>query len=130
VADKGWKREFEDPIPLPDGRRLVTLLDAGEYITTLSKAEQQLDEWQTAIEALMLCSRGGDTMLARIGVMKALNRHVERVFNPDLKETHWGKRKLKRTNDRADLRRYEQASRRSEPPKGSRRSGRRRSLIS
>jgi hypothetical protein len=35
-------------------------------------------------------------MLARIGVMKALNRHVERVFNPDAKEHHWGKRKLKR----------------------------------
>ena len=35
-------------------------------------------------------------MMARIGVMKALNRHVERVFNPDRKETHWGKRKLKR----------------------------------
>jgi hypothetical protein len=31
--------------------------------------------------------------------MKALNRHVERVFNPDRKETHWGKRKLKRDND-------------------------------
>jgi hypothetical protein len=28
--------------------------------------------------------------------MKALNRHVEWVFNPDRKETHWGKRKLKR----------------------------------
>jgi len=35
-------------------------------------------------------------MMARIGVMKALNRHVERVFNPDRKETHRGKRKLKR----------------------------------
>jgi hypothetical protein len=91
-----WSTPFEDPIPLPNGRVLVTLLDAGEYITTLSKAEQQLDEWQTAIEVLMLCSRGGDPMLARIGVMKALNRHVERVFNPDRKETHWGKRKLKR----------------------------------
>jgi hypothetical protein len=28
--------------------------------------------------------------------MKALNRHVERVFNPDRKEIHWEKRKLKR----------------------------------
>jgi hypothetical protein len=79
VADKGWKSEFEDRIPLQDGRMLVTLLDAGEYITTLPKAEQQLDEWQAAIEALMLCSRGGHAMLARIGVMRALNRHVERV---------------------------------------------------
>jgi hypothetical protein len=49
------------------------------------------------MEALILVAmRGGPTMLARIGVMKALNRHVERVFNPDRKETHWGKRKLKR----------------------------------
>jgi hypothetical protein len=44
----------------------------------------------------MLVSRSGPTMMARIGVMKALNRHVERVFNPDRKDTHWGKRKLKR----------------------------------
>jgi hypothetical protein len=43
----------------------------------------------------MLVSRSGPTMMARIGVMKALNRHVERVFNSDRKETHWGKRKLK-----------------------------------
>jgi hypothetical protein len=96
MADQGCQRKFEDPIPLPDGRMLVTLLDAGEYITTLPKAEQQLDEWQTAIEVLMLVSRSGPTMMARIGVMKALNRHVERVFNPDRKDTHWGKRKLKR----------------------------------
>jgi hypothetical protein len=54
-----WSASFEDPIILPDGRKLLTLKDAGEYITTLPKAEQQLDEWQTAIEALMLCSRGG-----------------------------------------------------------------------
>ena len=44
----------------------------------------------------VLCSRGGPTMMARIGVMKALNRHVVREFNPDRKDHHWGKRKLKR----------------------------------
>jgi len=33
--------------------------------------------------------------MARIGVMSALNRNVERVFNPDRKDTHWRKRKLK-----------------------------------
>ena len=96
MADKGWKRKFEDPIPLPTGRQLLTLKDAADYVTKLPKKETDLAEWQTAIEVLMLCSRGGDPMLARIGVMKALNRHVERVFNPDRKETHWGKRKLKR----------------------------------
>jgi hypothetical protein len=38
TSKTGWKREFEDPIARPDGRMLVTLLDAGEYITTLPKA--------------------------------------------------------------------------------------------
>jgi hypothetical protein len=45
---------------------------------------------------LLVVEQNGPTMFARIGVMTALNRNVERVFNPDRKETHWGKRKLKR----------------------------------
>jgi hypothetical protein len=60
-------------------------------------ADHQLDEWQAAIESLMLVVElGGPTMLARIGVMRALNRHVERVFDSSRKDTHWEKRKLKR----------------------------------
>jgi hypothetical protein len=35
-------------------------------------------------------------MQARVGMLRALNRNVERVFNSSRKETHWGKRKLKR----------------------------------
>jgi hypothetical protein len=31
-------------------------------------------------------------MFARSGTMPALNRNVVRVFNPDRKEAHWGKR--------------------------------------
>jgi len=54
----------------PNGRALVTLEDAGAYITELPKADHQLDEWQAAIESLMLVVElGGPTMLARIGVM-------------------------------------------------------------
>jgi hypothetical protein len=49
------------------------------------------------MEALILVATlGGPTMFARIGVVRALNRHVVREFNPDRKDTHWGKRKLKR----------------------------------
>ena len=49
------------------------------------------------MEALILVAEtAGPTMLARIGVMRALKRHVERVLNPDRKETDWDKRKLKR----------------------------------
>jgi len=35
-------------------------------------------------------------MFARIGFMQALNRDHVRVFNLDRKDTHRGKRKLKR----------------------------------
>ena len=92
-----WSTPFEDPIDLPNGRKLVTLRDAATYITKLPKAEHTAPEWQAAMEALILVADlGGPTMFARIGVMRALNRHVERVFNPDRKDHHWGKRKLKR----------------------------------
>jgi hypothetical protein len=92
-----WSRSFDETIPLPRGRQLVTLKDAGSYITKLPKAEHTAPEWQAAMEALILvATRGGPTMLARIGVMRALNRHVERVFSPSRKDPHWGRRKLTR----------------------------------
>jgi hypothetical protein len=92
-----WSRKFDDPITLGKGRQLVTLKDAGTYITKLPKAEHSAPEWQAAMEALILVATlGGPTMFARIGVMRALNRHVERVFDPSRKETHWGRRKLAR----------------------------------
>jgi hypothetical protein len=60
------------------------------------RGKAALPEWQAAIEALMLVADlGVPTMFARIGVMKALHRHVERAFNPDRKDHHWGKRTLK-----------------------------------
>ena len=91
-----WSTPFEDPIALPGGRKLITLKDAADYITALPKKESDLPEWQTAIEVLMLCSHGGPTMMARIGVMRALNRHKVREFNPNRKDPRWGRRKLKR----------------------------------
>jgi hypothetical protein len=95
-SPQGWKRPFDDPIPLPRVRQLVTLKDAANYIQKLPKVEQDLEEWQAAVEALLLVVElNGPTMMARIGVLTALNRHVVRVFNPDRKDT-LGKRKLKR----------------------------------
>lgn len=98
MTERGGRRPFEDPIDL-GGRKLVTLLDAGEYIASLPKKEHAAPEWQAAIEALILVAeRGGPTMFARIGVMRALNRHRHYVpeLNPTGKEPHWGRRKLKR----------------------------------
>ena len=92
-----WSRRFEDPIPLPDGRTLLTLREAADYITKLKKSEQKLNEWQTAIHCLIGAAEGCEPVIhARIGVLRALNRHHVREFNPDRKDTHWGKRKLKR----------------------------------
>jgi hypothetical protein len=77
---KGWTRAFDDPIPLPRGGAPTTLMDAGDYITKLPKAEHAMPEWQAAIKALILVAEhGGATTFARIGIMRALNRHVEVV---------------------------------------------------
>jgi hypothetical protein len=70
-----WGARFDDPIALANGRKLLTLQDAATHITNLPKRESDLPEWQAAIEALMfVADRGGPTMFARIGVMRALNR--------------------------------------------------------
>jgi hypothetical protein len=36
-VERGWKLEFEEPIPLPRGRQLVKLKDAATYIMKLPK---------------------------------------------------------------------------------------------
>jgi hypothetical protein len=92
-----WDQPFFDPIELPKGKKLVTLRDAANYVMKLPKAEHDAAEWQAAMEALLLVAESdGPTMFARIGVMRALNRHVEREFDPSRKDTHWGRRKLAR----------------------------------
>jgi hypothetical protein len=48
-----WKCRLDEPIPLPRGRQLITLEDAGTYITRLPKAEHTAPEWQT----VMSCRR-------------------------------------------------------------------------
>jgi hypothetical protein len=45
---------------------------------------------------MLVAELGGPAMFARIGIMRALNRHVERVFDPSRKDKHWGRRKLAR----------------------------------
>jgi hypothetical protein len=73
---RGWDRAFDDPTALPDGNELRTLRDAGNFIAKLAKAEHDAPEWETAIRALMLVvEHGGDTLLPRIGIMRALRRH-------------------------------------------------------
>jgi len=61
-----WSTRFDEPIPLPNGRTLVTLQDAGTYITRLPKAEHEAPEWQAAMEALILIATvGGPGIMAQ-----------------------------------------------------------------
>ena len=93
----GWARQFDEPITLPKVKPPVTLRDAANFIIALPKAEHNAPEWQAAMEALILVAeRGGPTMFARIGVMRGLNRRVERSFNSSRRDKKWGKPKLKR----------------------------------
>jgi hypothetical protein len=72
-----WSRPFFDPIELPDGRRLLTLRDAAEFITELPAEVHDLPQWQTAMTVLLLSvehgQTGADPMLARIAMTRALN---------------------------------------------------------
>jgi hypothetical protein len=66
-----WDQRFFDPITVPGRKLLVTLRDAAEYNTRLPHAEHAAEEWQAAMEALMLVAElGGPTMFARIGIMR------------------------------------------------------------
>jgi hypothetical protein len=82
VLREGWGRAFDDPIALPNGRKLNTLRDAASYITGLPEKMHKRDHWQTAMQALMLCAErgqaGADPMLARIAVARAPPRRKPR----------------------------------------------------
>jgi hypothetical protein len=91
-AIKGWSIPFEDPVP-----GMTTLRDAANCIQKLPKAKQAEPHWQAAVAALILAAEGkGPLLHARVGMLRAMNHGVERVFRTDRKATHWGKRELKR----------------------------------
>ena len=62
AVEQSWKRPSNDPIPLPRGGQLVTLEGRRQLHHKLPKAVHEVPEDD-----------------ARIGVMRALNRNVERV---------------------------------------------------
>jgi hypothetical protein len=69
-----WSRAFHVPIPLPDGRTLRTLRDAGDYIQELPRATHQRPEWKIAAEMLLEAVEGkGPLMFAEIAMRKAVN---------------------------------------------------------
>ena len=70
-----WGARFDDPIALANGRKLLTLQDAADYIMQLPEDLQHETHWQTAIETLINAAEtgGGWVMFARIAMLRALN---------------------------------------------------------
>jgi len=68
-----WSLKFNEPIAKPNGSKLRTLRDAGEYVTALPKADQAKPHWRTAARELMMAAEpGGIVMLAEIAMRRAL----------------------------------------------------------
>ena len=93
-----WDSRFTEPIVLPDGVKLASLRQAIAHLgKTIPRAEHDMRAVLTAAEVLTYAAeQGGPIELARIATLQAINRHVERTFNPDRKDPHWGRRKLRR----------------------------------
>jgi hypothetical protein len=92
-----WERPFDQPVPLPSGPPARTLRDAANYIKKLSETERNTPEWRLAIQMLIDAAEDrGPMLFAKMGIHRAVNRHVKREFNPSRKDPHWGRRELAR----------------------------------
>jgi hypothetical protein len=92
-----WDRPFDQPVPLPSGAPARTLRDAANYIKKLPKSEHDCQEWRLAVHMLIEAAEDrGPMLFAHMGILRATNREVVRVFDPSRKDVHWGRRILKR----------------------------------
>jgi hypothetical protein len=67
------------------------------YIRKLPKSEQDTPEWRLAAQILIDAAENrGPILFAKMGILRAVNRNVERVFDTSCKDTHWGRCKLVR----------------------------------
>jgi hypothetical protein len=74
-----WDRRFINPINLPDGRKLVTLKDAAEYVSALPFAVQTELLWQHAAESLKNAAERKKTWMtaARRAMTRALGESTK-----------------------------------------------------
>jgi hypothetical protein len=105
TTDKGWRRPFADPIPPPPQPRARHARGCRDLHHEAAEGPStRRRNGKAAMQALILvATKGGPTMLARIGIMRALNRHVERVFEPSGKKHHWESGSLSGTNEKLSV---------------------------
>jgi hypothetical protein len=93
-----WDSRFAEPIEMPGGVTLASLREAIVHlVNTVPASERSMPAVLTAAELITSAAENGSPIeFARIATLRALNRHVAPVVDPARKDTHWGKRKLKR----------------------------------
>ena len=95
-----WDRPFAQPVPLPEGPPAQTLRDAADYVRKLSKPERAGQEWRLAVQMLIDAAENRVPMLfARMGIVRALEAHVERTLAPDRQGPNRDRDKLKCDGD-------------------------------
>ena len=82
-----WDSRFAEPIELPGGVKLASLREAvAHLVKTVPSSERHLPVVLTAAELLTnAAEHGGPVEFARIATLRALNRGVERTFDPERK---------------------------------------------
>jgi hypothetical protein len=70
-----WKRRFDEPIKLPDGRKLVTLKDAIAWpAKEVPASEHGMKQVQAAAHCVTEAAENdGPLQFARMSMMRALN---------------------------------------------------------
>jgi hypothetical protein len=79
------------------GIRWETLRDAINWLAKeIPKSEHTIEKVQTAAHLVTRAAEhGGPMIFAQMGMLQAIHRRHTREFNPDRKDTHWGRE----TND-------------------------------
>jgi hypothetical protein len=72
-----WSRRFDEPVELPDGRKLRTLADAIAWLAMeIPPAEHEMKQVQAPAYCVAdAAENNGPMIFARIGMMQAINRH-------------------------------------------------------
>lgn len=68
-----WDQCFTTTVSLPDGKKLVTLYDAANYISALPSAEREEEKWQSAMRLLVEAAEKRTSLRStRTQIMRAL----------------------------------------------------------
>jgi len=98
MPDQSWKSKFDEPVELPDGRKLRTLAEAIVWLAKeIPKSEHGLKSVQAAAHCITRAAEKQRSNDLRAGGNAAGDQPASgEEFDTSGKPHHWGKRKLRR----------------------------------